>query len=61
MMANPDELLADARQAARDWWLAQACSPEEREAAVVLANAFSRLDDHMNDGGPPPADWTGTR
>jgi hypothetical protein len=60
-MANPDELLADAREAARWWWDAEAYSNAERDAAVRLANAFNRLDDHMNDGGPPPADWTGAR
>jgi hypothetical protein len=60
-MANADELLVDARDAAREWWTAKAYSHAEREAAVRLANAFNNLDDHMNDGGNPPADWTGAR
>jgi hypothetical protein len=56
-MAAPDELLAEARQAAADWIAAVSDSPEEWDAADMLVSRFRALDEHMKATGQPPAEW----
>lgn len=53
---DPDQALADARQAVKDFDVAH--GPEQvSEAAERLANAFAALDEWMSRGGFAPAAW----
>jgi hypothetical protein len=56
-MANPDEMLTDARQATREWESAEPGSRAESEAAERATAAWSALDTWMSTGGWPPIDW----
>jgi len=55
---NPNETLADARRALKDWESAEPGSREESEAAERLGSAFGALDDWLGKGGYPPTAWT---
>jgi hypothetical protein len=54
---NPDKLLADAREALRDWLAASNHTVAERDAAARLAFCFGDLDRLLCTGVLLPADW----
>ena len=76
-MSNADELLTDIRQARRDLDEAVAALDRAEsgdsndaeiaagqrvaEVALILAGRIGQLDDHMNAGATPPADWPAGR
>jgi hypothetical protein len=54
---DPDEMLAAARKALREWENALPLSAAAEEAAERVTSAFGALDDWLSNGGRPPADW----
>ena len=57
-MSNADELLTDARQAARRFAEIDPLKVADRlDAAEQALSLWARLDDHMSVSATPPADW----
>ncbi len=55
---DADLMLADARNALRDWENAAPGTLAKSDAADRLASAFSALDNDLRTGCPLPAPWT---
>lgn len=61
MRTQPDDCLADTREAMRSLTDGryEAGTPEHAEAVALAVENFGRLDDHLTGGGAFPAAWTG--